>query len=794
MWKNYIKISLRNIRKHKLFSVINFVGLSLSLSLALFLVLLLQDQNSYDRFIPDGQNIYRIICYVHNDEGQESGTATVPAPVAKELETQYAIPQEGVTKMRRQLDDVLRFRNEDFPVEGLFADAHFFQVFPLDFKYGTPDALRPGHIVLMESLANKLFGTNENPVGKTVHFEKYGDFIVSGVLAKFPGKTHLKFDVLASYAAVPGLEKAGVLSSSVDNWDNYYETHVYVKLKNKAALADLNSALQNMVKQHPMQEKGVHYTLEPQPLDKIIPGPLLSNTLGDFIPLPILYVFSGLVGIILLMAFFNYTNLTLARNMERTRELGMRKVLGANRVQLFRQFTVESVVFTLVSFIGAFLLSFWLMSAFEKTPVSQILDIHLHYTPSALILSLILVGGIGALAGMLPAWLLSKVEPDRILRNQKVLEGKGKWSFTWGRALLVFQFVIALFFITTLVVLRAQTHMIFHYDNGYSTQNVLTLPLYGQDYHIMEQKVSSFSGVQSVAASSHLPTLGRNYTCTLQQNAKGDAVTTSWYRSTAGFLKTLDIPLVAGHDLKSEDNKGVIINQLAVKALGFENAHEALNQNILLDSTQSVRVVGVMPNIHYERLNHAMGPMILSQDPDFMHVLLVKTFPGKEKQVAAGMQNFWKSWTSKPFDLDHYTYQLEDSYSVMRMLVKIVSYFSAIIISIASLGLLGMMVFQTQRRLKELSIKKLFGASPGQLLLSMLKGTLWLLGIALFIALPLTIFVNKMWLQQFAYKVSLSYGFFIIGVGLTLLLTALVIGRYLWKVLNLDPARVLKSE
>ncbi|MEP6712013.1 MAG: ABC transporter permease, partial [Ferruginibacter sp.] len=364
MIKNYFKTAWRNIFGNRTFSLINIIGLSVSMSLGLLVILIIKEQYSFDNFHKDADRIYRVDTRSIRTEGDNEPYASAPMALGTALKTDYSFT-EDVVRINSQLNGDAVYGNVNVPVHGFFADPSFLNVFNFKLQQGNAaTALNsPDDILLTPKSAKKIFG-NTNPMGKTVTIKGFGDFIVKGVFETPASKSHLDFEVMASTLALPGLEKQKAVMPALQDWNNYYTGYVYIKLKEGVKMKEVNAALAEIYRKNytgrklETRDKGYEFYL--QPLKGITPGPMLSNNMGKALPGIILKFLAILAFIIMLMAGLNYTNLMIAKSLKRSREIGVRKVMGAQRRQIFFQFITESIVLALISLIVSYLILYFL--------------------------------------------------------------------------------------------------------------------------------------------------------------------------------------------------------------------------------------------------------------------------------------------------------------------------------------------------------------------------------------------------------------------------------------------------
>jgi putative ABC transport system permease protein len=457
MIKNYFKTALRLFLRNKSFSLINIGGLSLSMAVCLLLIMIIKDANEYDKFHPNSHRVYRINTDMLRKNGDKNLYATSPYMVASALASNYT-GIEDWTMFSTGLNKEIIANNRRFHFNVHFTNDDFFDLFGFTLKEGNAaTALRqPYAIILTDELCTKLFPAG-NAIGKAVKVDDVGLFEVTGVMNKFPGKTHFEFDAIASFSTIPSLEKDSVVSATIGNWNNFNHYN-YIRLKTGVKPKQVETALDEIEKnnyQTPSDFNTKGYRFKLQSLNAITPGPVLSNNMGKGLSSGRLWIFSLLAFVIIISAEFNYTNLTVAKSMGRMKEIAMRKVVGSSRAHIFFQIVVESVFTSLIALGAAFILLQFLMSPFSSLDFIHSANISLKVDATVILLFIAFALILGIVAGLLPAGVLSRIEPLMLiqkLQNLKIFRHLGL-----RKSLLVIQFMISLIFINLVVVAYKQT-------------------------------------------------------------------------------------------------------------------------------------------------------------------------------------------------------------------------------------------------------------------------------------------------------------------------------------------------
>jgi len=803
MIKNYIKIALRNIWANKTFSFINIVGLSVSMSLGLLIILMVGEQYSFDRFHKDEDRIYRVNTKALRVGGGSENYASTPLPLANVLMESYSFA-EDVVRLNRSLNQDIVYRNTRVPVHGFFADPSFLRVFNFKLEKGNAATAlsSPDGLVITQETAKKVFG-NEDPLGKTVELRGFGSFTINGILQEFPGKTHLDFEVLASINALPLLEKQNLVSSSLQNWTNYYSGHVYIKLQKGKKPAEVHAALSAISKKYyagiklETRDRGYEFFL--QPLNKISPGPILSNNMGRAMPKIILFFFSVLATVIMIMAGLNYTNLMIAKSLKRAREIGVRKVMGANRWQVFIQFIGESVVFSILALIVSYLILQFLKASFLQFRVTQAFSVDLKEGGMIYILFLLFAVIVGIIAGLLPASYLSGFQPVQVLKN--AVGARLSNRVTLRKVLMVVQFSLSLIFVICVLFIYQQVHFILSKDYGINEKNIMNLQLQGNDYEKLANEIRSISGVKRVGAVSHSLGTSADRASDYRRNVADEPFVMRDFCVDENYLQNLEVTFVAGRNfqpgLSKNKESEVILNETALKSFGFKNANSALNQVIYSEDSAQLQVIGVLKDFNFRTMEYAIGPVAFRYRPRDFSMLSIAVDPSSMKNIIISIEPVWKKFDpvhpiqciSMEQDIDN-TY-VETGYTDI---LKIIGYISFLAITIACLGMLGMVMYSTQLRIKEIGVRKVLGASVKDVTVLLSRSFVILILISLVIGIPIGYLLGNVFLQNFAFRISDAWILVWLATLITGLLGLITICSQTIKAAVTNPVKSLRTE
>jgi putative ABC transport system permease protein len=786
MLKNYLKIAWRNLTKHKLFSFINIFGLASGMTVCMLAMIKVKDAYDYDTFHPNSEKSYRIITNLNRKNGEHFLCASSPLPLAGYLKNNYNAVDKSTSVFFSQHE--VTIDDKKLSAKEAFVDADFYNIFGFTLKSGSP-ATKPQTAVVTAETAARFFG-KQNPIGHTITIGKSVGFIVTGVLSKPAGPSHLSFDLLASTSSIPLLYQ----DRANQEWSDEAAAYTYIQLKPTASKTMLQNILKNVSKQVNtiIVPSGENFEFDIQALDKISPGTIpLYNVTGEPI-LPNLVIF-GLIGFsMLLLAFFNYVNLTLARSLDRAREVGIRKVAGALKRDLIIQFLSESVLVA----IFAFCLAYVQLRLISSLPtVNRIIGDAAQDTTLWLyfVLFTILTG---LFAGWIPAKVLSSFQPVRVLKgkfNTKLFGGVGL-----RKTLTVIQFATSLVAIVTLVIFYRQSIYMATADYGFKRQGILNIELPANTYEKTATAFSALSGVEDVSATSDLPGFSGGDGKFIKPGKVGDSLRAAYFAVTPSFIKNMGIELIAGENLPNATSETgtdlVLINEQAVNSLKFKTPFEAVGKRIWLNDSTSYTVAGVVKDFHYASFKRPINPMLLVSRPNEFRTMCLKVAKGAEGTIIPNLEKAWKKlYPNQPFKADWFDKQLYDQHLHKDDLVFI-GLLTFMALSIACLGLLGMVIYTTKNREKEVGIRRVMGAKVMQVIVTISKEFIVLLLISVCIGLPIGFIAGKQFLQQYAYRIPVNFWLLAASATGLLLLGALTIGWQTYRTALTNPAKSLRTE
>lgn len=802
MLYNYLKVTWRNLRKYTGFSLINIFGLAASMSICLLIIIFVIDQMSYDRFHEKGDRIVRVIADYKSPYNDNSTLyATSPALLGEILEEQF--PQvEKAIDLRGNFNGEFRYEDKTLPLEGIYAGPDFLTELGFEMIKGSPESALndPGGILLTPESAEKLFG-EEEAMGKVITGLGDRDYTVTGIIDN-DRQTHMRFEVIASYATLTAnTEQQAIL----DSWkSSIYDSYTYLVMRNDADLDKFEEDIQSVIEPNFFDPEGenVLRSLQIQPLTKINLGPALSNEIGMVMPGFIVWFLIGFAVIIMLIASFNYVSLTIARSLNRSKEVGVRKVLGAHRFSVIKQFLFESVLIALIAlFFSSFLLQ-WLLPEFNSLFFISFTDNQVEpgmITNPVVILTFVLFSVlIGVLAGLYPSMYLSSFSPSRVLKgtfNLNRISGQ-----TLKKILTVSQFTFSLIFLITSLILFQQFKFMGSTDYGFNRENIVNVALQDVSYDQLKYELENSPNVASMAATSKVPAMSSIDGVWLDSDSIDTRINAHSFRVDENYIQTMGFNLISGRNFNPEmgtdTSQAIIISDQAVLQLGFQDPADALSKQIMLDE-DSYTIIGVIENFISADPMRSGDPIVFLFQPNRTYYAVIKTFPGKTSDLVSELEETWLTFNSI-YSLKYTIFdeQLKENPALVVFVdfIKVLALIGGFSILISCLGLLGMAMYSAENRVKEIGIRKVLGASVKNIVLLLSKEYMVLIGIALTLGLPLSWLINNLWMKVVTNKVGLHPGVFIFGAGVVLLLAFITIGSQALRAAKTNPVKNLRSE
>ncbi len=796
MIKNYLKITFRNLSRNKVFSFINIFGLATGLATCMLIMLYIIDESSYDKQFKDADRIFRIAASSPTGKDNEKWSSQ-SAPMAWALKAEIPAVEQSTRLLKLpNMDNILlKYENDKesrrfFESNGYYVDSTFFQIFSYSFKFGniTTAIINPNSLVLSESVAGKLFG-NENPVGKPVTIGlPFGDFTytVTGVFVNAGSKSHIPANFFMSMRN----GDIGTWVSSNDNWTMNNIFHTYVKLKPAADPVAFEKGLTPFLYKHAgteMKAAGLSKNLFIQPLPAIYLHSQIGNEIAPNGNIKYLYILGTIAGFILFIACINFMNLSTARSEKRAREVGVRKVLGANKASLFRQFMGESFVVCIIALSFAAVLAYLILPGFNQFTQKQL---QFNNSGGMVMWIGVLILFTGFLAGLYPAFYLSSFKPASVLKG-KMLNSFSALAIRKG--LVVFQFTVSICLIFASLVIWRQLDLVNNQDLGFNKSQKLILPMQGKkeamNYTALRSELSRHPAVKSVTSGSSYPGIANinDMLFYAEGKTRTDFVDISTVTIERDYLETLGLTLLQGRGFpetnENADTASIVLNESAVKQLGY-NTSTAIGKKVYYDFqgiNHTMEIVGIVKDFNFESLHNPIKPLAFAATNFFGNkytyaILRVQT--NNWGQALAGIEKTWnKINPSTPFTYSFLEKDFANNYEKEQRTSHMIIYFMIVALVVACLGLFGLATFSAERRTKEIGVRKVLGASVGSMVALLSKEFIKWVVLAIGIALPLSAYMMQKWLDDFAYRIHLSWWMFFAS-GLLAILIALITVSY----------------
>jgi len=806
MLQNYLKLAWRNLTKSKTFGFINIFGLAAGTLCSLYIILYVQDQYSYDKHFADAKDLYRLttIWTVQEDKGN---WATVTGPVAPAMKKDFGevadyarvVPTIGIDH------HILRYKDKSFyEKDGVYADSSFFTLFNFHFDHGDARTALgvPYSIVLMKPIADKLFGA-EDPVGKVIQIDDaFGkhDFTVGGVIDESLGKSHIHADYFMSMNS----GGYGGFFGTNHSWTGNNVVISYVRLRPNTDVAALEKKLPaflNKYGQKQLKEQGMTKELHLEPIGDIHTTPGFRGIeLSQPVSPKFLSILVLIAAMIQVIACINFMNLSTARAAKRAKEVGVRKVIGAGKHDLIRQFLGESFLLSLLGVFIAIPVLVLLLPSFNSITGAAI-------GPGMLLQSRVwlvlggLVGLTGLIAGSYPAFYLSAFQAIKVIKGNFTNQVSATGI---RRGLVVFQFVLSIVLIAGIIVIFSQLNYMKNKDLGYDKEQKMAFSFYTDD---AVAKIPAFvndlrglAEVKSVSRANNFP--GQMVLYDLHLFLAGGNIATapdaSLISADEHFVRTAGIKMAGGRDFRAYDSGRVLINESLARKLGIrpEKAEGVILHSQTGDGKPlSFEVAGVIRDYNFSSLHEEVKPLAIAYDPQPGAEVFISTSSANYPALLAKIGAIWRAEIPEvPFEYTFSDEEAQKQYMAEITLSKIIDSFTLMTILISSLGLFGLAAFSAEQRIKEIGVRKVLGASVLDLTTLLSRDFFILVGIAIVIATPIAWWAMSSWLEAFAYRTPLSWWMFALAGAVALLIALVTVSSQAVRAAMENPVRSLRSE
>jgi putative ABC transport system permease protein len=799
MLNNYFKAALQNLRSHKAYAAINTIGLTVGMAACLLIFLLLQYETSFDNFHKDKERIYRVVAVTKTQAGMNYSKASA-FPVAQALRIDF--PQvEQVARIYIRNEKHVALPNDDagapqnkFKETVFFAEPEFFDIFNFPFLAGNPKTAlsEPNSAVLTQETAEKYFGDWHTAIGKLIKYDNRSVCKVTGILKNIPANTNFPLQIVLSF------ETARQEDLPTDWVTQDGSLNTFVVLPENITAPQFDNDLKTFVKKHTPAEYANHgYML--QPLADMHYDSRFGTYSGSTFSKTLITTLSLIGFFLLIIACINFVNLATAQAVNRSKEVGIRKVLGSSKKQLITQFLSETLLITLTSVVIAVMFASIVLPLLNNLLRTSV-EIQLSFPLIVFLISIII--SVTILSGLYPAIVLSGFNPITVLKSK--LTSKTAGGLSMRRLLVVFQFTIAQALIFGTLIVVSQMNFFQNASMGFDKDAIVTVPLPNDSSRLfkadaLKLQLLEQAGIKNVSLSAFTPIdkAGWDGDFIFDNAVRKSDFNPEFKWADADYFKTYNIQFVAGMPYQQADSvNGFVVNELMVKKLGIKNPKDIIGKRItIFGGTIAAPVVGVVKDFNSTSLEKGMKPIVLGSWKLVYRLINIKIQPQQVKQTLAAIEKLW----NKTYPEFTYEYQFLDDkiasfYKQESRLSQLYQLFAGIAIFISCLGLYGFVSFMAVQRTKEVGIRKVLGASVPKIIYLLSKEFTALIGVAFLIATPLAYYFMHQWLQGFAYRVHIGLGIFALTILIAEIIAWLTVGYQAIKAAVANPAKSLRSE
>lgn len=782
MLASYFKIVLRQLRS--IYSFINLIGLVAGLSVFVLIYLWVMHELSYDRFHPTYENTYRITKKQFNEKGEVYPVALTPGPLGPYVES--TLPEVEQTCRLVQVELLLRHEEKAYYHTGLAADRSLFDLFHFPVLQGEVNSFNEGvdKIILTKKLATSYFG-DRDPMGKMFTLVGH-DLMVTGVIEDVPTNTHIQFDYVIPFEF---LKTTSLQNIDTWEWNSY---HTYLSVKDTKQVSEIEGKITEALIAHDPETKT---QIALQPLADIhLKSGHLNNDMRNRGNFQYVLIFSAVGIFILIIASINYANLATARSLKRAKEAGVRKAIGASKMQLVFHFFSESLLYTIAAFAISLVIA-WIVLPFFNELAGKTLTFNI-LSPSV---ALPLVGSVlfcALMGGAYPALLLSSLNPALVLKGQSK---SGRSTLYLRRALVVIQFILSISFLTGTLIVYQQLNFIQSRNLGFSKENILIFSSnrkLRQQYPEFKNELFAIKGVMGVTATNSKLSYSDQNIGSVAWEGKDPNHEILFHQlmTDHDFITTYSISLADGRDFSEEiksDSNAVLVNEAALSQM---NLADPLNKQINIGNWRGT-IIGVVKDFNFKPAHKQIEPMIIYIDPSNFYEISVKLSPGNLVEQVRAVESVYKKFNpDRPFEYSFLNDELDKLYRDEQRIGKIFKYFSILSLFISCLGLLGMVMFVTEQRAKEVALRKIMGASELHLIWLLSGEFVLLIIIAFVITTPAMYYGSSLWLNSFAYRINPGVLLFLAAGLISLLISWLTVGYKAYQVSRSNPIESLRNE
>ncbi|MEO8416081.1 MAG: ABC transporter permease [Ginsengibacter sp.] len=806
MFKNYFKTAFRNLKRNKSYTLINTLGLAVGIGACFLIFLIVQFESSFDNFHPKKNSIYRVGSEFHNADGI-SYSDGVGFPVAKALRIDFPQIKEvasidkvgGQITVENKTKQLKKLQEDNF----YYTEPEFFSIFNFSWLAGNPKTslTNPNNAVLTQATAEKYFGLDpghyREALGKTIKYENKDLYTITGILKNPPHNTDFPLSVVVPYSALEHTSK----KNNLDDWVSTFSgAYTFVLLPQELPVTKFNTQLKAFAKKHKPAESASDSYIA-QSLSEMHYDERFGNYNNHTFSHSLINALS-LIGIFLIViACVNFINLATAQAVNRSKEVGVRKVLGSNRKQLALQFLGETALIVVIAIILAVMIAASLLPFLNALLETQI-SIHFINGPSVIIFLLSAAVLVTLLAGIYPAIILSGFNPITALKSKVTAKMVGGISLR--RGLVVLQFAIAQILIIGMIIVVSQMNFFKNASLGFSKAGIINVPIKNDSLNLtkmdyLRNQLLNNPGIQNVSFSFASPSDNSNWSSDFKFDhaSKTTNFNANLKWADADYFKTFNLRFVAGHAYSNSDTvRDFVVNEALIRKLGITDPQKAIGRQIdFWDGTKVANIIGVVKDFNSYSLREPVSPVVLSTWKQVYRTLSIKIKPGSEKTVLAYIEKLWtNSYPDYVYDYKFLDQKIANFYKQEDQLSQLYKIFAGIAIFISCLGLYGLVSFMAVQRTKEMGIRKVLGASVRNIVYLLSKEFTLLIIIAFVISAPIAYYIMYEWLQNYAYRIPLTASVFIIAIISSIIIAWITVGHRAIQAAMANPVKSLKTE
>ncbi|MFO7842850.1 MAG: FtsX-like permease family protein [Bacteroidales bacterium] len=798
MIKNYIQTAIRVLTRNKVFSLINIFGLAIGLTSVIIIFLFIKYELSFDKHHSNYEQIYRVVKEdLKNDH--DNYEAAVPVPLSTAIKENLT-GHNHITQIYYHYEELLRVGEEKYLEQGMFfVDTNYAKVFDLNFISGSPEDLKhPNNLFLTEKIAEKYFGSVEQALGKTVRVKDSILLQVKGVVENPPRTSHIPYRMVLSWSTLSD----AFFQFEYDSWSSVISGFgTYLTLKENSDPVSVGNKIQNIVKQASDEEDddsfGKYYL---QPLNEIHFDERFETYSGSYITSKrFIWIFTSVALFILIIAFINFTNLSLVQTIKRTKEVGVRKVLGAGRGRLIKQFLGETFVILLIAEVIAIILTEVVLVQINAILGNNIV-LKLYGDVSLIIFLFLVLISLTILSGIYPALALSKYNPIKALRYNMMSNRKKSPSlFSF---LVIFQFFVSQVLIVAAIIISLQINYFKNKDLGFEKENIFLLNIpENQNYKatVLVDRLKQIPEIKQVSLGIGAPISEANINSNFIIEGDDNNYFTNLKMVDTAYNKLYGLKLLAGTWYSRTNTKdtsfNIVVNKSLTRKIGLTNHNDAIDMYLKMFGSNHARIIGVVDDFHLYSLQHQISPVVFMPYEQFYRQLSIKTNDIDFASIKPKLENVWNDiFPEYLFNDEILEDKIEERYSAEQRTSDIIKIFTFIAIVIACLGLYGLVSFMLVQRTKEIGIRKALGATVPSLILLVSKRFLKLVVISCIMAWPVAYYLMNNWLKDYAFKIDIQFWVFLVAGMLLIVITFVTIFHQAFKVSKTNPVDVLKYE